>query len=253
LELLREATRRLLVTTSRCDDRDIQAPCRLLGWTNGHLLTHLARNASSHVRRLEAAARGEIVPQYEGGRESRDAEIEAGARRSKDEILEDLTEACAELDVVISSVPDNVWDRAVQREYFTAPAATLPFTRVMEVAVHHTDLGLGYEHTDWPADFTIRALPAVIDRLERRGAATRGSAASWHLHRTDGDGEWLICRTLDGTSITAEHAKADSAIRGPGNGLLAWLMGRGDAQAAGLELLGDAELAVQLPTLYPYG
>ena len=30
---------------------------KLEGWTVGHVLTHLARNADSHVRMLEAAAR----------------------------------------------------------------------------------------------------------------------------------------------------------------------------------------------------
>ena len=64
------------------DDATARRPTALPGWTLGHLLTHVARNADSHVRRAEAARRGEVIEQYVGGWEGRTAEIEAGATRS---------------------------------------------------------------------------------------------------------------------------------------------------------------------------
>ncbi len=51
-------------------------------WTVGHVLTHLARNAESHVRMLEGATMGEALEQYAGGYDQRAADIEAGADRS---------------------------------------------------------------------------------------------------------------------------------------------------------------------------
>lgn len=36
-------------------DAAVRAPSRSPGWTVGHVLTHVARNADSHVRRTEAA------------------------------------------------------------------------------------------------------------------------------------------------------------------------------------------------------
>src|SRR5580658_1203131 len=71
--------RRLLATVDGLDEAGVRAPSRLEGWTVGHVLTHLARNADSHTRMLRAALRGESVEQYAGGAEERAANIEAGA------------------------------------------------------------------------------------------------------------------------------------------------------------------------------
>ncbi len=45
----------------------MRGPSLLPEWSDGHVLTHLARNADSVVRRMEGAARGELVDQYPGG------------------------------------------------------------------------------------------------------------------------------------------------------------------------------------------
>ncbi len=62
---------------------------------------------------------------------------------------------------------------------------------------------------------------------------------SIHLHRTDGEGEWLL-RNEDGRLVaTREHAKGDVAVRGTGDNLLLYLWGRGGED---LEVFGDPEL-----------
>lgn len=65
-------------------------------------------------------------------------------------------------------------------------------------------------------------------------------AGSLHLHRTDGDGEWLL-RVEDGSLVaTREHAKGDVAVRGTGGDLALYMWGRGGED---LEIFGDADLA----------
>lgn len=59
-----ESHRRLHRAASLLDERRMTEPSQLPGWTRGHLLTHLARNADSVVRRLPAASQGEAVDQY---------------------------------------------------------------------------------------------------------------------------------------------------------------------------------------------
>lgn len=78
LERVEDAHRRCVQAIAELDDDEIGRPSRLPGWTVGHVLTHLARNADSHLRRTEAARRGEIVDQYGAGSDGRAAEIEAG-------------------------------------------------------------------------------------------------------------------------------------------------------------------------------
>ena len=54
-------------------------PSLLPGWTRGHVLSHLARNADAMVRALAGAARGERIPMYDS-EDVRAADIEGGRR-----------------------------------------------------------------------------------------------------------------------------------------------------------------------------
>ena len=80
-----DAHERLLTATRELRDEQMRRPSLLPGWSVGHVLTHVARNADSHVRRAEAAVRGVVVDQYDGGYAGREAEIEAGAREAATE------------------------------------------------------------------------------------------------------------------------------------------------------------------------
>ncbi len=71
---------------------------------------------------------------------------------------------------------------------------------------------------------------------------------SIHLHRTDGEGEWLIKPLGNEIVITREHAKGDVAVRGNAIALLLYLWGR-DPQD--LEIFGEPELAQAWGSLAP--
>ena len=51
----------------RPSDAWAREPSLLPGWTRGHVLTHLARNADSQRHVLEAAVRGAPAERYPGG------------------------------------------------------------------------------------------------------------------------------------------------------------------------------------------
>src|SRR5687767_2714475 len=93
-----EAHARLVRAIEHLTDERMRRPTRLPGWTAGHVLTHLARNADSHVFRSGAARRGEVVDQYPGGSEGRAAAIEEGAHRSAAEIIEDVRRSASMVD-----------------------------------------------------------------------------------------------------------------------------------------------------------
>ena len=67
-----------------------------------------------------------------------------------------------------------------------------------------------------------------------------------HLHRTDGEGEWVVRLGPDGAVTTERaHSKADFALRGTAESLWLWCANRAPAGALGIESFGDEEIAVR--------
>jgi maleylpyruvate isomerase len=158
--------RRLFAAIDGLPDDVARRPSRLPGWSVGHLLTHLARNADSGVRRLAGAARDEVVDQYPGGAEGRDAEIEEGAARPAAELVADVRESALACERAAAELPDGAWDRlgrAVGGGTHTMRRVIV--SRIREVELHHVDLGLGYEPTDWPEDFARSELDRALAHM----------------------------------------------------------------------------------------
>jgi uncharacterized protein (TIGR03083 family) len=86
-----ESTDRLLATADALTDAQAAAASRLTGWTRGHVLTHLARNADGFRNLLAWAATGDETPMYPS-EEARDRAIETGAGRPAAELAADLRE-----------------------------------------------------------------------------------------------------------------------------------------------------------------
>jgi maleylpyruvate isomerase len=184
---------------------DGSAPSRLPGWTIGHVLTHLARNADSIVRVLVAAEKGAVIDRYEGGQARRDGEIEAGAPRPATELVADVRITIWSLEQTWST--HTRWDgRSREAQGRELPVSELPFTRWREVEVHRADLGLGYEPRDWPAEYVRRDLRLMEMR-------------------------WNARRPMGMTGLPP------AALDAPPHERLAWLLGRtplGDLEPAGV-------------------
>ncbi len=165
----RDAELLLVGHVGSLDDEAVARPSRLPGWTVGHLVTHLARNADSHVRRTRASIDGAMVDQYPGGADQREREIEAGAGRSAAALHTDLEEASVRLVEVWSDVPSHAWANLTRdasgRERVLSE---LPGLRWLEVEVHLVDLDCGRSHREWPDAFVEFFLPEM-----RAGAAAR--------------------------------------------------------------------------------
>lgn len=175
---------------------DAAVPSRLPGWTVGHVLTHVARNAESMTRVLRASSSGKVVERYEGGEAGRAAGIEAGWRRPAPEQVDDVRRTIGELEQTWSG--DVRWD-GLSRETGgrEIPVRQLPFLRRREVEVHRVDLGLGYEPADWPAEYL---------RLDLRAMEMR----------------WNARRPMGMTGLP------QAALDAPPHERLAWLLGRTD-------------------------
>lgn len=173
---------RLRLVAARLSDSDMRTPSQLPGWSVGHVLTHLARNAESMCSRIDAAASDELVEQYAGGAEGRESAIALGATRSRDEIVGDLDEWCVRLDATFASMPTEVWHRPVlTTSGGEHPVTQLPFRRWREVEVHLVDLGVGPSPQDWSHEFVERAVPSLLTGLLER--AEHRDVMAWLLGR----------------------------------------------------------------------
>lgn len=181
IELCRESHSRLLRTVADLTDEVARSASRLPGWTVGHVLTHLARNAEGFSRRLDGALRGEEVRRYPGGTSQREADIEAGATRNAGEILADLTAAQQQLEQVMARSDAAGWPNAQLLAGDMFPTPLIPVRRVREVEMHHVDLGRGYEPVDWPEEYVVWELPMLLRTVPGRVQSTedRRALTAW--------------------------------------------------------------------------
>mgnify|MGYP003345755553 CR=1 FL=1 len=141
-----DAHRRLESSLEGLTDDAARSPSSVGGWTIGHVVTHLARNADSHVRLLEGARAGVQVAQYPGGPSQRNGDIEAGATRTAAELVDDLRVADHALEQCWASFDEWPTDLGVD---------DIVQRRWREVEVHHADLGpsFGRTYRDWSTEY----------------------------------------------------------------------------------------------------
>jgi maleylpyruvate isomerase len=172
-----DATQRLLSTARLLAEPDLRAPSLLPGWTRGHVLTHLARNADAMRNLLAGVRTGTDRPAYASAA-ARAADIEAGAGRPPAPLLADLADSAMALRTIARQLPDEAWPAEVRMlDSGPFPAAQLLTRRLVEVELHHADLGAGYGPADWPAAFDALELAEPM-RAQRRDRLARPPAAA---------------------------------------------------------------------------
>ncbi|MER5761162.1 maleylpyruvate isomerase family mycothiol-dependent enzyme [Streptomyces sp. NPDC002082] len=204
LRSVHEATDRLLTAVAKLDNAKLAEESHLPGWTRGHVLAHLARNADALVEVFEGR------PMYESAT-SRESDIERDAGRPLLEQLEDVRNS-ADRWFAVAERPQD-WTRTVElRNGVTDVAARIPFRRLIEVELHHVDLNIGYELADLPEEFTAREIDFLADRWSGRPEVPPVTLKTHH-----GDHVWHTGGS-EGTPVT---------LVGTPDELLGWLAGRG--------------------------
>ena len=152
-----DATTLLLVTAAQLTDEQVRQPSLLPGWTRGHVLTHLARGGDALRNLLDGARTGIPRPAY-ASPQARDADIEAGAGRSAAELAADVRDSAAAFRAAALAMPDESWATKVTVPTGPAPASHLLVRRLVEIELHHVDLGCDYRPSDWPTTFNVLEL-----------------------------------------------------------------------------------------------
>jgi maleylpyruvate isomerase len=204
-------TERLLATAGAFGDADVRAASLCAGWTRGHVLTHLARNAEALTRVCAAVLTGEPDTMYDSP-EARDADIEAGAGRPAAELASDVRTTAAELAPEIARLGIEHVGTTVERVPGgqLISAERVPFMRLREVVWHHVDLDAGYTFDSTPDELVHLFLEDTVSHL----ASTDGAPGL--TIRTDEGDEWSV-------------GDGSATIAGPRRGVLLWLArGRAD-------------------------
>ena len=171
------ATQRLLGTAREIAESELRRPSLLPGWTRAHVLAHLARGADAMRRLLVGARSGEDRPAYASEQERSDVIEHTAGLRAK-ELMADLAASAMALRTIGKQLPDDAWRFPVRlRDSGPFPAAQLLTVRLVEVELHHGDLGTGYGPGDWPAAFATMDLAEPMrslreDRLRRTQQAS---------------------------------------------------------------------------------
>jgi maleylpyruvate isomerase len=209
---------RLLATTR---DLDVSAPSLLPGWTRGHVITHIARNADGYVNLLTWALTGVKTAMY-ASLSQRNSDISDGAGRPLDALLEDLEASAARFQAAVDAMTPAAWGAEV---FHMSGRRMTPqqvvWARWREVEVHHVDLNGSYRPADWPEAFTLHLLREIA-----------ADFAGWESGLT-ASSEDLAFKADIGA------APAPITVRGPARAIAAWLIGRSTGDALRREPVGQ--------------
>jgi maleylpyruvate isomerase len=221
----RQMTTQLMAAVEGLDDIAMKQPSLLPGWTRGHVVTHLARNADGLVNLLLWARTGVEHPMY-ASRADRDADIEEGSRRMAAVLREDLAAACARFDAAVDATDGDAWEAQVSlASGRQITACTVPWMRWQETSIHLVDLDAGVGFGDLPEGHEERLIEWVVDDFAERKDVP---AVRLRVDLADGrQRDWELAGSMLGSD--------SPGVGGPATTVLAWLTGRGD----GSGLAGD--------------
>lgn len=163
----------LLLGSARGLD-DPAAPSLCVGWSRGHVLSHVARNADGMTALVRAAVDGSGETMYASS-QARDADIDAGSARPLDELVTDVARSAAALAEALPRL--GVEHGAIRLErvpgVYLMHAARIPFVRLREVVYHHVDLDAGFTFDDvepWLLSLFLHDEDARLDEPARHRA-----------------------------------------------------------------------------------
>ncbi len=256
LERVAEARRGYLEAVDSLGDGGWGKPSLCAGWTATDVVAHVAggdrlMRAAIHgatgqdptllaglpSEMAETASWGQAISAWEPAR------LREAARQESKEMFGALRE-------ITERAPESM----LRLPFGEIPLPRAANLRTAEYVIHGYDLtpatGRAMPVPAWYIDATLPRAAEMMTRTHQR-SPHNGRAASFHLHRTDGEGEWIMRAEAGRAWTDAGHGHADVAFRGPAAGLYWLLIGRGRPQDHAVEVHGDPVLAAAFKEWFP--
>jgi uncharacterized protein (TIGR03083 family) len=229
IEIVRESSVGLLVSART----DLTAPIPSCpGWTMAELVAHVGGTWGWAATTISSG----------GGRSEYPAIPQSVTGATLIEVVEERVSQL--LQVLESADPEaNCWTFGLPR------SALFWFRRqALETTVHAWDAQGAVAHpTPIDADVACDGIDEFFSVMLPRQVKENPdiwTGQSIHLHRTDGEGEWLVQLGPNGeTSAEHAHGKGDVALRGSASSLYLWCLNR--IPLEDLEVFGDSAVARQ--------
>lgn len=243
-------------------DAGLAAPSALPGWSRLTVACHLRYGARALARLTAAAAEATPAAYYPRGRAAqRPGTLVPAPGEAPTDVVSSLAAVSDALDAAWAGLDEAGWAQPLVEpdgatDLGPNPLVELALLRLTEVEVHGSDLDLGPPLAAWSPLFVRLALPARLNRLNRRRANHRAfdtsARGSWLLVPTDGEVQpWLVA--VHGEAVRATPADpsppATATLAGPARDLLALLLGR--PLTAPLRVDGDAAFAAAFSRALP--
>jgi maleylpyruvate isomerase len=165
------STASLLMSIDGLDPDDVGEQTELPGWSRGHVLSHLARNADALLRMLVGALGGTSLPMYPSI-EARNADIAAGASRPTEVIFQDVRITAETFGVAVGEVPAATWSTIVTLMVplgpMEGPVAEILEMRLREVEIHHSDLAVGHDFSTTDPVTLDHLIASTVERFRDR-------------------------------------------------------------------------------------
>ena len=212
-------TERVVETAASLRNDAVLAPSLCAGWSRGHVLAHIARNADALSRVCAVALTGEPGTMY-ASQQARDDEIEAGARRPAAAQAADILESAERLAPQLAGLGPEHADVLVERVPGgpTLSVGRVPFMRLRELVFHHVDLDACFTFDRVAPELGDLFLAEAVERL-----STDDEAPSVRLATPEGgeafvvgDGATLVTGSPAGLLLWVARGRTDGVtIDGP--------------------------------------
>ncbi len=145
--------------------------------------------------------------------EARDDDIEELSADEVHPVRDRLLASTSRFADAVAAMEEERWGERIERVPggVTFAAAAVPAMRWREREIHHADLGVGYERSDWPTAFAEAAVDSMAARL-------RDLSPGFRLVLTD------VGRDREIGSVGPDAP----VVRGTAADAAWWLSGRGD-------------------------